>query len=72
MERIDVTGSHEAEVAVIQGSELGLVEALDDGEDGGVDEADVGVGVTVAKVTDADVVLRLKVFDQVGAGGDVV
>jgi hypothetical protein len=57
-----VTGTHETEVAVVQRRELGLVESLDDSENGGIDEADIRVGVAVAEIADTPVVIGNQVF----------
>ena len=56
LERVDVAGLDQAEVAVIERGDLRLVEALGDGDDGGVDKADVGVGVLTADLPHADIV----------------
>ena len=45
MQGLDVARAEHAEVTVVYRGELGLVEPLDASEDGGGDEADVGVGV---------------------------
>lgn len=47
LQGIGVTGPHHAEVAVVDGSELGFVEALDDGEDGSGDEADSSIALAL-------------------------
>jgi len=59
-------------VPAIERGELWLVESLDDGEDCGVDEANPSVGVTLAKVADANVVFRDKTLDSIRAGKNVV
>ena len=70
--RLGAAGLQRAEVAPVEGRELRLVEPFGDGEDGGVDEADVGVGVAVAAFADTTVVGGHEVFDLERAGGDVV
>ena len=56
---------------MVEGGELGLVEALDDSEYGSVHETDIGVGVTLAELTDADVVLKDKIFNPIYRRRDV-
>ena len=51
--------------------ELSLVQALDDREHGGVDEADAGMWIALAQLSDTGVVGRLDVLDGVGAILDV-
>jgi hypothetical protein len=58
---------HGAEVAVVQGGELGLPQALDDGEHSGVDEADVLIGILIYELGNTDVVLESKSFNAVDA-----
>ena len=58
-------------MAAIEGGELGLTEALDDGQDGGVDEADVGVRVAFDDLVDAVVILREEVFNMEVAAADI-
>ncbi len=65
-------GTQEAEMAVIERCQLGFVEAFDDGEDGGVDKADVRVGTPITEVSDARVILGHQVVDEVGAHADVI
>lgn len=67
-----MAGAKNAEVAAVEGSEFRFTEALDDGENGGVHEADVGISVAIAKIADATVVRWLKVFHLECAGDDVV
>ena len=57
-EDVDVPRSARPEVAPVEGRELRLAEPLGHGEDGGVDEADVGVGVPVAELTNAAAAAR--------------
>jgi hypothetical protein len=45
--------SKHPEMAMVQRRELGLVETLHDDHDGGIDEADVGVGIAIAQAADA-------------------
>jgi hypothetical protein len=52
--------------------ELGLVQALHDGHDRCIDEADVGIRVPVAELPNPPIVLRLEVLDNVGAVEDVI
>jgi hypothetical protein len=56
---------------MVEGGELGFVEALDDREDGAVDEADVEVRVGAEKLRDAVVVGAGEVFDVECAALDV-
>ncbi len=60
-----------AEVGAIERRELRLVKAFDDREEGGIDEADVGVGVSIAELPDAGVVRRQEVGDDIGTRFDV-
>ena len=48
LDRVPVTWPKQPELTPIERRELGLVKAFDDRENGGVDEADVGVGIPVA------------------------
>ena len=68
----DVAGPQQAEVAAVERRQLGLVHPLHDRQDGGVDEADVGVRVSVAQVADATVIRRHQVLDHICAIPDVV
>lgn len=62
-------GAHGREVTVVEGGELWLVVALDDRQDGAVDEADVGVGAE--QFPDPVVVGGGGVLDVEGATADV-
>ena len=59
-------------MALVQGSQLGLVEPLDDGEDRRIDEPNVGIGVLITDFADASIILGLEVLDAIGAGDDIV
>jgi hypothetical protein len=72
LEGINVERTDGAEVAVVEGGELRFVEALDDSHDGGVDEADIGVGVAIAELADAELVLGQEVFDAEEASNNVI
>lgn len=71
-ERVDVARPERTEVSVVQGCQLGLVQALHDGQDRRVDEANVGIVIAVAERPDAGVIRSLKVFDAIRARLDVV
>lgn len=66
-----MAGAEETEVAPIERRQLGFAETLDDGEDGGVDEPDIGVGIAIAQLADAGVVGRGEISDDVCARLDV-
>lgn len=55
--------SEHAEVPVVERRQLRLAKPFDDREDGGVDEADVGIGVAITQLTDSPVVLRQQILD---------
>lgn len=65
-------GAEEAEVAIVQGCELRLVQPFDDGEDRGIDEAYVGRRVSVTEVADSWVVRFDERHDGEGSGNDVI
>jgi hypothetical protein len=67
-----MTRAQHSEVPVVESRELGLVQSLDDGQDGGVDKSHVRVRITVANFADADVVGTGDVFHPVSAGQHVV
>jgi hypothetical protein len=62
LQRLDVARPHDPEVAVIERRRLRFVETLDDRKDRRVDEADIHVGVPVAELADARIVLRPQLF----------
>ena len=70
-EGADVARSQEAEVAAVEGGELWLTEALDDGEDSGVDEADVGICIAFDDLQDAVVILGEQVLDKEESTADI-
>jgi hypothetical protein len=49
-EGLHVARAQDSEVAVVESCKLRLVEAFNDGKDGSVDEADVGIGVLLTDV----------------------
>ena len=57
-EGIHVARAEQSKVATVQRRQLRLVQALDDGEDGRVDKANIGVGIAVTELADAAVILR--------------
>jgi hypothetical protein len=57
---------------VVQRGEFRLAEPFDDCEDGSVDEADVGVSITVAQLADPPVVLRKEILDAIDPVRNVV
>jgi hypothetical protein len=61
-----------AEVAVVECGQLRLIQALHHGEDGGVDEADVCIGILVTEFADAPIVLGIQALDSVGASENVI
>ena len=71
-EGIHVAWAEQPEMAAIQRGQLRLVQPLDDRQNGRIDKADAGVGITVAKLADATVILRHEVLHLVSPSGDVV
>jgi hypothetical protein len=67
-----VAGAEDAEVTAVQGGELGLVEALNDGEDGSVDEADPRVGVLLQELIGATKVIPDEVKDLIDSLFDLI
>lgn len=59
-------------MTAVQRGELGLAEAFDDGEDGGIDEADPGVRIAVNQVADSNIIFSLEILDNVRALDQVV
>lgn len=64
--------TNRAEVPLIERRELGLAETLDDREHPGVDETEVGIGMPLAQLAHASVILGQELFDDVGTCCDVV
>ena len=71
LDRVAVPRSQQAEVPTIEGRQLRFIQSLDDRQDSCVDEPDVGIGISVAKVADAHVIGSCEIGDDVGAGLDV-
>ncbi len=67
-----MTGPKNAEVAVVEGSQLRLVEPLDDRQDPSVHEPHIGVGVPVTEFADTPVIFGLHFLYTIGTGNDVV
>jgi len=67
-----VARAQQPKVAPVQRGQLGLVEALDDGQDSRVHEANVGIGIAVAELSDPAVILRQHFLHKVGAFLNVV
>ncbi len=67
-----MAGPEDAEVAVVQGGQLRLVEPLDHSKDGRVHEPHVGIHVTVTDLADAPVVLGLQILDARDSSDDVI
>jgi hypothetical protein len=67
-----VAWTEEPEVALVQRSQLGLVQPLDQRQHGRVHKADIGVGVAVAQLTNPAIVLRLQICNDLGSVHDVV
>jgi hypothetical protein len=59
-------------MAMVQCRKLLFIEPLDDGQNGGVHESHIGVGVAIAELTNASVILRPQLFDTKGASDDIV
>jgi len=66
-----VARPQKTEVAAIQRREFRLIESFDDGEDGRIHEADVRVGIPIAKLPNARVVRDYQVDDHECARFDV-
>src|SRR5450755_1072140 len=69
-EDLGVAGSHDAEMAAVEGRDRGEVEALGDGDQAGVDAAEGLVGVPLGQLGDARPVGSGEVFDDGLAVGD--
>lgn len=67
-----MTGPEDAEVAVVKGGQLWLVEPLDDCENCSVHKPDIGVSVPVTEFADTPVIFGPQFLNSVGAGKDVV
>lgn len=67
-----MVGTQHPKVAEIQRPQLGLVQALDYREDSRVYEADVGISIAVADLSDPTIILRQHVLHQVGAVRNVI
>jgi hypothetical protein len=67
-----MTRPQNVEVAVVEGSQLRLVESLDDGEDSSVHKPHIGVSVPVTQFADASVITGLQFLNSVGANDNVV
>ena len=63
LERVDVAGLDQSEVAVVQRGDLRLVEALGDSDDRSIDKADVSVGVLGADLPCPDIVFAAEFCD---------
>ena len=68
---VDVSWAHHAEVAVVKRRELRFVQPLDDCQHRGVHEADVGVGVALAELTNPAVIFGDWVDDAKATSLDV-
>jgi len=67
-----MAGPEEPKVAVVQGSQLGLVEPFGYSKDSRVHEPYVGIRVTVTDLADAPVILGSQVLDAIGSSDDVI
>jgi hypothetical protein len=56
-------GPDDAKVAAVEGGDLRFVEALSDGDDGGVDEAEIEVRVGATDLRDAVIIAGIQVLD---------
>ena len=57
---------------MIERRQLRLVQPLNDRQHGCVNEANIVVGVMFANVTDTNVVIKAKIFNNVSASSDVI
>lgn len=71
-ERLHVSRPQDAEVTVIERGHLRFIEALDNGEHGGIHEPDIGASITIAQLANPPIVLCQHPFHQVRAGNNVV
>jgi len=67
-----VTWAEQPEAAPIECRQLWLAKTLDDCQDSGVDEANIGVGALIADLAYPPVVFQTEILHTVGAGIDVV
>lgn len=72
LQGLDVARPHRPEMAVVEGGELRLAEALDDRQNGAVDKADLQVGVGAHQLGDTPIVLDGQVLDLKLSGPDRV
>jgi hypothetical protein len=59
-------------MASVERGQLLLTESFDDGQDGGIDEPDIGVAVTVTNLPYALVIGRSQLFDPERPGNNIV
>jgi len=62
----------DAEVAIVQGGQLGFIQPLDNREHSSVHESYIGVSVTITNLADPPVILGVQFLHTVSAGLDVV
>ena len=67
-----MAGPENAEVAVVKGGQLRLVEPLDDCKDRGIHKPHVGVGIAVTQFADTSVIFGLQFLNMVGPSNDVI
>ena len=72
LKRTHVAGAEEAEVPMVERRNLRFVEPLNNTEDGGGDEADIGIRVAVADLRYAPAVCTFQLLDIEGTRFDVV
>ena len=66
-----MTRPQDREMPTVERRELRFAQPLHDGENRGIDEADVGIGVAIDQFAHAPVVGRREVFDCIGPCFDV-
>jgi hypothetical protein len=66
-----VTGAKHPKVTTVERGQLRLIQPLDDREDRCIDEAYVSIGITVADLTNANIVLWQRVLYLVSAISNV-
>jgi len=67
-----VTRSELAKVTTVQRRQLWFAKTLGDGEQTGIAQANIGVGILIAYLARPPIVLGRQIFHAVGAGVDVV
>lgn len=59
-------------MAVVEGGQLGLTEAFDDGKHSCIDESDVRVCVSIAQLSDPHIIVALHLLDAICARDHII